>query len=143
MTLTPTSPIGRTPARGAFSLAEMVISLAIVTILVGSMTSVLMLSLRAIDDRTNPAGKTVIAADAADQVLADLAVALTFTERTALAATFTVPDRTGDGQPETIRYAWTGVAGDPLLRVFNGVEDKSFASDVRQFNLTYLVQSQP
>lgn len=129
--------------RGAFSLVEMVVSLAIVAVLVGSMTSVLVLSLRAIDDRINPAGKTVHAADAADQILTDLSVALAFTERTALAVTFTVPDRTGDGQPETVRYAWSGVAGTPLLREFNGVKEPEFAADIRQFSLSYLVQSEP
>lgn len=131
------------PAAPAFTLAEMVLSLAIVAVLVGAMTSVLMLSLRAIDDRTNPAGKAVRAAEAADQILADLAVAIEFTERSATSATFTVPDRTGDGLPETIRYVWSGVAGDPLVREFNTDKDTQFLPDVRQFSLTFLVQTEP
>lgn len=130
-------------SRRAFSLAEMVVSMTIVAVLVGSMTSVLMLSLRAIDDRINPAGKTVRAADATDQILTDLAVAIEFTERTALAVAFTVPDRTGDDVPETVRYSWSGTVGDPLVREFNGDKDATFATDVRQFTLAYIVHTEP
>jgi prepilin-type N-terminal cleavage/methylation domain-containing protein len=135
----------RTPAdqRRAFSLAEMVVSLAVVAVLVGSMTSVLMLSARAIDDRTNPAGKTVLAAEALDLLLADLSVATSFSERTNLVAAFEVPDRTGDGQPELVRYAWSGIPSDPLVRSFNGVTDGTFATDVQQFNLSYLLAAAP
>ena len=43
-------------------------------------------------------------------MLADLQLATGFTERTTKAATFTVPDRDGDSKPETLRYAWSGVA---------------------------------
>lgn len=127
----------------AFTLVEMVLSLAIVAVLVGAMTSVMTLSLRAIDDRINPAGKTVRAAEAADLILADLAVAIAFTERTETSVSFTVPDRTGDGLPETIRYAWSGVAGDPVVREFNAHKDAEFLPDVRLFSLAYIVQSEP
>jgi hypothetical protein len=51
---------------------------------------------------------------------ADLEFALAFTEQSARAVTFLVPDQSGDAKLETVRYAWSGTPGDPLTRQFNG-----------------------
>ena len=77
------------------------------------------------------------AADAAAQLADDLTVATNFTERTATAATFTVPDRVALGSPYTVRYAWSGTGGTPLTRQFNGgtAVPILFAADA--FGLTY------
>ena len=88
-------------------------------------------------------------ADVSSQIVADLNVALNFTETTPAAVTFTVPDRTGDGSPDTIRYFWTGATAQAspavpaycVARQFNGGTPAVIASDVRQFNLNYLYRS--
>ena len=41
-------------------------------------------------------------------LMADVGMALSFSERSTKAITFTVPDRNGDSLVETIRYAWSG-----------------------------------
>ncbi|MDD4889666.1 MAG: hypothetical protein PHU85_07020, partial [Phycisphaerae bacterium] len=71
----------------------------------------------------------------------DLSLATSFTERTDRAVTMTVPDRTGDSQPETIRYAWSGVAGDPLTRQINGGPVVTIGPACYQFNLSYLLKT--
>jgi hypothetical protein len=80
----------------------------------------------------------VAARAAADQIAADLKMALSITEQTPTAVTFTVPDRSGDGVTETIRYAWAG-PGSPVTRQCNGqpVPAASIADNVQSFSLQY------
>ena len=125
--------------RHGFTLVELVTSLAIMTILVGGMGSAVMIASQAIDDGTSRSSRITEAREALDRITADAAVALSVTERTASAIAFTVPDRSGDGLPETLRYAWSGVAGDPLTCEYNGGSPVTIADDVHQFDLTYLL----
>jgi len=76
--------------------------------------------------------------DTLAQVMRDSQAATNISELTATAATFTVPDRDGDGDEETIRYAWSGTAGDPLTYQYNGGTVENLAEDVQHFELTYL-----
>ncbi len=80
---------------------------------------------------------------ALSQLTGDLRLALGFTERTTKAVTFTVPDRTGDGAVETIRYSWTGTVNDPLLYQFNGGTAVTLAASVQQFNIASLTRTIP
>lgn len=126
----------RRRAQRGFSLAEAVISLAIVSLVLGSLSSLVVISTRSL---------AVLAAetqaDRAEEALFDLAADLRFAtslpERSATAVTAIVPDRDGDGQPETIRYSWAG-PGHPLLRTVNG-EQETLVEDVRSLNLTYVL----
>jgi hypothetical protein len=45
---------------------------------------------------------------------AELQYATAINQRSATLIEFTVPDRSGDGVPETIRYEWSGVPAIPL-----------------------------
>jgi hypothetical protein len=63
----------------------------------------------------------------------DLEFALAFSEQTATAMTFTVPDRDGDLLAETIRYAWSGTPGDPLTRQINEGAVATMLEDVHVF----------
>ena len=51
--------------------------------------------------------------------------------------TFTVADRTGDSAADTIRYAWSGVAGDPLTRQINAGTAVTVAANVQSLQLSY------
>ena len=127
-------------ASAGLTLAELVVTLAIVSTLLTAMGSVIVIASRAIDSGAGPLACKSTAGTAVAEVVADLQMALGFTERTATAATFTVPDRDGDGSPETIRYAWSGTQGDPLTRAVNGGAAVVLADDVHQFDLTYLTK---
>lgn len=123
-----------------FTLIELLVSIAIMAVLVAGIASAIMLATRAAEG----AGQPAVQAEAArliDQMTTDLALTLSFSERTATAVTFTVPDRDDDEAPETIRYAWSGVPGDPLTRTYEGGEAMTIAENVHQFNLTYLLKT--
>lgn len=134
----------RTPAgRYGYTLIEMTMAAAAASLLMGGLSSALLI-----------AGKTMIADGPASsdsnraglvlgQISQDMRQALRFSERTATAATFAVPDRTGDGKPETIRYSWSNVVGEPLLYQYNGGTAVSVLDDVRQFRLSGLTRAIP
>ena len=107
------------PSRPGFSLIELVLSIGVVSVLAVSMTSVMVLTSRAIPtskDRDQNAIKSRISLE---QLESDLAMAIEVSNRTAAGFTLKVPDRTGDTIPETIVYHWPGT-GQPLTRTVNG-----------------------
>ena len=130
---------GRGSPRG-FTLAEVVVSFVILSIIVAAAVSSLTIASRGMDIANRTTSQATKASDAAAQVAADLQVATGFTERTAKAVTFTVPDRNADGAAETIRYAWSGTPGDPLTRSYNGASAVAIAQNVQRFDLSYLTE---
>ena len=125
---------------GGYTLVEMVAALAIVSILMLGVGSAMLVASRAVDPGTRPR-VTHTAAEAAARVAGDIEFAVAFTERAAHAVTFTVADRDGDGSEETIRYAWSGAAGDPLTRQVNGGTAVTVLDDVRECDLSYNLKS--
>jgi len=134
------NPRSAIPAR-AFTLIEMLLSLAVLAIIAGAMGSTILLASKALNPDAGGGAATVAGRRAADRVLAEVGAAVAFSERSDNAVTFTVPDRDGDGAAETIRYAWSGVAGDPLTREYNGGGPEVVAENVQQFDLGYLVRT--
>jgi hypothetical protein len=124
----------------------MVMSLVIVSVLLLAIGSVLRLTNYVDAGSATDAAAAAQAADLASQVAADLNVAANFTEDSSTACTFTVPDRTGNGTPDTIRYFWTGATAQTspaipaysLARSFNGAPPAVIAGNVKQFNMRYL-----
>lgn len=130
----------RNPACG-FTLVELAISVAVSAILVGGLASAVMLAAQALPGKERPADKVLQQTRVLDQLVGELQYALFFAERGTRAVTFTVADRNGDGSPERIRYAWSGTAGDPLTRQYNGGTVVSVLENVHQFNLGYDLRS--
>jgi prepilin-type N-terminal cleavage/methylation domain-containing protein len=124
-----------------FTLIEMVISLAILAVIAAALGSTLVLASRALDQDASPAAATLAARRTTDRMLAELAAATSFSERTATSVTFTMPDRDGDGIPETIRYAWSGNGGDPLTRQYNNGVPDAVAEGVQRLDLGYLLRT--
>ena len=125
--------------RWGYTLVELVASMAVMSILMVALGSVMILATQAIPENGSPLHATVDASLVADDIAGDLYCALSFTERTAKAVEFTVPDRDRDADslPETIRYEWSGTPGDPLMRRYNGGTAVNVAEDVREFQLSY------
>ncbi len=113
------------------------IAAAIMAILLGGMASAILLANKAQPDTQSVPSAAIAASRAADFLSADLFHAVSITTATATELVFTVADRTGDSVPETIRYAWSGTPGDPLVRQVNGGTAATAASDVREFQLGY------
>ncbi len=136
----PTRLNDETARRGGYSLIELVIGLAASVMLLGGMASAVAVSTRSLSLADTGSGARAISTDVQRDFLADLQRATGFTERTASAVTFTVPDRTGDGRPEKLRYAWAG-AGSPLTLQMNGGTVQNLATNVQQFQLSYRTKS--
>jgi prepilin-type N-terminal cleavage/methylation domain-containing protein len=123
--------------RRAFTLVEMMVSIAIFAIVALALQSAVLLASKAIPDGKSANVSQLAGSRAAERLTAELTFALSVTEMTATAVTFTVADRDNDGAPETIRYAWSGVAGDPLTRQYNAGTAAGVLDDVREFSLAY------
>lgn len=124
-------------ARSGFTLIELITSLAIMSILLGAMVSVIMIAAQALPNPDSRQVSTVDAGRIIDEIAADLICAVTVTTASATEIEFAVADRDNDGLPETIRYFWSGTPGDPLTRQYNGGATVSVAENVQEFDLTY------
>jgi hypothetical protein len=129
------------PKRRALTLLEIAVCLISSMTLLGGLAASIYLSSQALPGSENASRQKSIAAAVLRDLMADLSVAVSFTERTSRAATFRVPDRSGDSMPETIRYAWSGTAGDPLTYQFNSDTVVNIATGVQVFNLEALTRT--
>lgn len=125
----------------AFTLVELVVSVAITAILFTGLTSIMVLATRALPDENRPTDQLAALSRVADQIVAELEYAQSITERSVRTLAFTVADRNGDGAQERIRYAWSGTPGDPLTREYNGAEAVSVVEHVNAFDLSYELRS--
>lgn len=128
----------RTPG---LTLIELLITMAISTIIMLAIGSSMLLATRALPDAHSPANAVITAGEIAEQLTTELQYAVTFTERTATAVEFSVADRGGDDVPETIRYEWSGTPGDPLTRQYNEQSLVNILDEVQAFDLSYDLQT--
>ena len=122
-------------------LLELTISLVITGIIASGIFAAVAMTLRGMPTASRGAPATIAAADIVDRLITELETAVYVTERSATAIGMTLPDRNGDGIPERVRYAWTGAAGGPLTRRYNGGSVVTIAPQVDQFNLTPLIKT--
>jgi hypothetical protein len=104
----------------SFTLVELVVSSAVAGLLMLGLASAVMLVGRAIPDEASTPSSVSSAASVVDALARDLQYAQSVIERGNWAVEFTVPDRTADKSPETIRYEWDGKPGSPLIWTYNG-----------------------
>ena len=121
----------------AFTLIELVLSLAIASILLTGLTGAVVFATKALPAEGSVESTVLTTARQVEEFSDDLQAALWVAEHTDTAITFTVADRNGDGSPEHIRYAWGGNAGDPLTRQYNGGTVVNVLDSVQDFALTY------
>ena len=128
----------RAARRRAYTLIELVASMAGAAALMGGISSTMFIALRASNPATTPAPAMLQALGRLADMAAELQYAQAISESTAIAVTVTVPDRSDAGTaPETIRYAWSGTAGAPLTRSFNGGAAESVIPSVESLALQY------
>lgn len=126
------------PRRPGYTLIEMLVASVSAGVLMVGMASTLMIASQSLELNSGGVTREADLHRALDRLTGDVRHAKGFTERTATAMTFTVPDRTGDGEDDTLRYAWSGVAGDPLTLEFNGATPIVVAGNVTGLNFDFL-----
>ncbi len=126
--------------RPGYTLVEVLVSMGAAAILMTGLASTLLLATAALDpdfdDRDRAEQGEVLSV-----LQSDLAQAKYFTERTSTSVAFVVPDRDGDGEDESIRYAWSGTPGDPLTVAYNGGTTATLLGDVQVFDLQFATES--
>lgn len=129
--------------RRGFTLVEMVLSMAVMTVLLGGISSAMILASRAVPDLETPLKARADGYHAADGLASELFAAQTITSRTATIVEFTVADRNvpADNISETIRYSWSGIYGQPLTRRYNNGTIDTVLENIYQFDLRYDIQS--
>jgi len=128
---------GSARRRPAFTLMELVLSMAVMTILMGGVSAAMLLASKAVPDRKTALSAVNESYHAIARVQSELANAKRIKNPSAIQISFTVADRNNDGVDETIMYIWSGVAGTPLKRKYNAEALTDVVEDVREFQLTY------
>jgi hypothetical protein len=115
------------------SLVETMMSITILAIVLGAMTSAVVVASRALPGRNDRIEAVTQGARVADRILADLAYARSITLTGTTTLTGVVPDRDADTKDETIVYEWSGAKGGTLTRTYNSEEPAIVATGVWSF----------
>lgn len=118
-------------------MLELLLGMAISAVLMGALSSAMIVAAKAMPDSASPLRSTTDAALAIDQMADELLVAIAAPTRTPTAVEFSVADRNNDAVAETIRYEWSGTTGTPLRRKLNNGAWVDILDDVRDFGLEY------
>jgi len=129
---------GNARSAGGFTLVEVLLSSGIAAIIMVSLVSVMMLAQRGLAEGAAVSDSAFKSDRAIQMIVQDINLATSITEHTDKAITLQVPDRNGNGTSETIRYAWSGIGGDPLTKQVNGGTPGVVAEKIYQLKLTYL-----
>lgn len=119
----------------------MVVAAGVTGVIMLGLGSAMLLAGRAMPDVHGPAVESVAGAEAIESIASELQYAITINQRSASLIEFTTADRNGDGMPEVIRYEWSGTAGAPLTRTYNGGTAVTVLSNLRDFSLSYDLQT--
>jgi prepilin-type N-terminal cleavage/methylation domain-containing protein len=123
-----------------FTLMELVVAIVASAVLLAGLGSVMLIA-RQIAYTPAAAVHRLQAAEIFDELADELHFAAYVTDRSAHAIEFVVADRSGDGVPERIRYAWSGTAGDPLTKSVNGSTPAPVIDAVQFLQFTYGVDA--
>jgi hypothetical protein len=140
MTLAPS----QSRSERAFTLVELVLSSALLTVLLLAGAATASLVRRA---GMSPVGDSSLAlANAMTEFRRDIEFATSVGPVSDHAIAMTVPDRTGNGSAESIAYSWSGTPGAPLTRTVNGGPATVLVASMHSFSLdtdttTIMVQS--
>ena len=116
---------GRSWQRG-FSLIESVTALAIASVILAALGSVLAMSLKAFPrPEADPSADAAALQDVEVWLKDDLGSATSIVSSSATMLEFRVADRDKDELPETVRYWWSG-GGERLTRTINGADETTF-----------------
>lgn len=127
--------------RGGYTLIEMIVASTASAVLMAGLAGSVVISSQAFDSSDGDVNRAISVGNIADEIMTDMRYATRFQERTATAVSFSVPDRDGDGSEETLRFAWSGTAGDPLTKEYNGSAATVLVNGVQTLNFDYMTRT--
>lgn len=128
------------PRQNGFTLIEVVVSIAIVSILMTAVGSLMVFSARALPNPDDSASVTISSGAAINRFADDIREAVVVIAAEADAFEVQVADRDGVDGPDTVRYEWSGVAGEPLVRIYNDDHHEVVLDSVRAMSFEYETQ---
>jgi len=126
----------------AFTLIEMVVALAIVSVLLVAMGSAVLLASRALPGNDGAVEVRQHARVAVNDLTGLLFEATAVTEKTDRSIEFVTADLNADAAADTLRFAWSGTPGHPLTRTINGGTPVTVVDGVQEFTLLYTIRSE-
>ncbi len=114
-----------------FTLVELLISSALLTVLLLAGAATASLVRRA--GMSQVGDSSLALALAMHALRRDIECATSVGPVSSLGVSMKVPDRTGDGNVDTIAYTWSGVAGAPLTRSINGGTPTAIVATLQSF----------
>jgi len=127
--------------RSGLTLIELLVSVAITSVLMVTIASAMLIATKALPDPNRPASQIIAVSHVAEQLAAEIQYAVSISARSSTMIEFTVADRNSDDVPETIRYEWSGVAGEALKRQYNGGSIVDVLDNVHELELTYSLKT--
>jgi len=127
----------RQKQRLAFTLLETLTATVCTAVLMAGLASCLVIAGHVFDEDRMALIQQTRVSEPVDRMLSQMRYATGFSERTAHAVTFAVPDQDGDDLAESIRYAWSGTPGDPLTMVYNGGSPAVLVPAVQDLDLAF------
>ncbi|MFZ2873598.1 MAG: type II secretion system protein [Phycisphaerales bacterium] len=121
--------------RRAFTLVEMLVSLATVAVIAGAIMSTMVVAARALPAAGDRTDRATSARQAIAQLTSEVSLASEVSHLSDTSIEFTHPDVDGDKSPDVIRYEWGGKAGDGLVRTINAVPE-TLLEGLADFHLT-------
>lgn len=125
--------------RRGFSLVELVLACALLAILLAAGRGAIGLAHKAA--RSQSVDRSVSLSAALNEITGDVTCATQIFNSSATTVGLVVPDRNGDGEDESIEYAWSGTPGDPLLRTTNSGTPEILVSSVHSLAITSTQQT--
>ncbi len=131
--------------RAGFSLIELIAAVAVAGILLAGATSFVAFYARWSSVLRQRSEATTALMLSLERLHLELSQARAIRQKTATVIEFDHPDVTGDGEPDVIRWEWSGVEGEPLIRTVNpglqGMSAEPASPPLKEFALEYWVQT--
>jgi prepilin-type N-terminal cleavage/methylation domain-containing protein len=124
-----------------FTLVELAVAVAVTSVIMLGIGSAMLIAGRAMPEARSPTASRLAAAKTLEDMATELQYAARVNQRSGNMIEFLAADRNADEIPETIRYEWSGTSGSPLIRQYNGGTPASILADVREFGLSYQLQT--
>lgn len=122
--------------RRGFTLAEMLVSMAISSLVLGAIGSLFVAMARALPDESSSLSRANQLTRAVDRFSFDLSWATQVTQASPARCEFVVADCTGDAIADTVVYAWGG-AGQSWTRTLNAGTAETICPAIQTLSMSW------